>query len=61
MFQCLLPSHPLKEDDATVTIKTDVPNFSLLKERLHCPRCSVKKSAQDDMKKRCPLDPALDV
>ena len=40
-----------KKDDATVTIKTNVPNFSLLKERLSIVRVVPAKSAQDDMKK----------
>ncbi len=40
-----------KKDDATVTIKTNVPNFSLLKERLSIVRVVPAQSAQDDMKK----------
>lgn len=41
-----------KKDDSTVTVKTTVPNFSLLKERLSIVRVTPASASSDDMTKK---------
>ena len=41
-----------KKDDKTVTVKTTIANFSLLKERLSIVRVVPASSSQDEMKKQ---------